>query len=568
MQKNFLNKKLRIGFWILAVLLGAIHAYANRHAMNPDGIAFLDMAEATLRRDWHVAINSYWSPLYAWILAAALFFLKPSPYWEFATAHLVNFFIYIFALAGFDFLLQELILTHRQKGEKLEQQGFAVMPEWGWILLGYLLFLWFSLTEVTLQLLFPDMLLTAFVYLAAGLLLRIQREPDKWVHFPLLGLVLGTGYLAKAPLFPLAFVFFLIAALRIDNFKKAVPRIAMGLAGFFLVAVPFIYVISKHTGRLTFGDAGRLHYAWLVNGVSQYIDWGGKDTTYGIPKHPVNKILEKPAVLEFGSFNTGGTFPPGYKTAFWYEGVTPRFQLKGQLRTILEAIKLYYYYFFTIQIVLVVGFFVLLYAGHRRKHYLKDLNPYWVLVFPAVAAFLMYALVRPQFRYLGSFCLIFWLGIFAAFRLPNHEGGKNLFRAVLMGMAAVLCITLVFSSDRETITSLRDLLRGEDRAAHLQWQIADHLRRLGIQPEDKVASIGYSSAAYWAKIGRVQIVSEIDKRSQYDFWAADSQTKDKALQALASTGAKAVVAADVPDYFSTKGWQRIGKTDYYIRLLR
>jgi hypothetical protein len=34
-----------------------------------DGLAYLDVARAYVRYDWHTAINGYWGPLYAWLLA-------------------------------------------------------------------------------------------------------------------------------------------------------------------------------------------------------------------------------------------------------------------------------------------------------------------------------------------------------------------------------------------------------------------------------------------------------------------------------------------------------------------
>ena len=53
-----------------------------RHYVNPDGLSYIDMGEAYIRGDWDMAINTYWSPLYAWLIGITLFIIKPSPYWE------------------------------------------------------------------------------------------------------------------------------------------------------------------------------------------------------------------------------------------------------------------------------------------------------------------------------------------------------------------------------------------------------------------------------------------------------------------------------------------------------
>jgi hypothetical protein len=103
--------KIRIIFWVSAVVLGAIQAWSEMHSMNPDGLSYLGIADAYLRKDWHNALSAYWSPLYSWILALSLAIARPSPYWEFAVAHATNFVIYLAAALSFDFLLAHLYVT-------------------------------------------------------------------------------------------------------------------------------------------------------------------------------------------------------------------------------------------------------------------------------------------------------------------------------------------------------------------------------------------------------------------------------------------------------------------------
>jgi hypothetical protein len=67
---------------ILAVLLGAIRAWASRDANNPAGIAYMDLADAYMRGDFANAINGYYGPLYPLLLGPALTILKPDPAWE------------------------------------------------------------------------------------------------------------------------------------------------------------------------------------------------------------------------------------------------------------------------------------------------------------------------------------------------------------------------------------------------------------------------------------------------------------------------------------------------------
>src|SRR5438132_10108218 len=133
-------KWLRLSFWCVAIMLGAADAWVTRFTMNPDGISYLDIGDAYWRGDWHNAINAYWSPLYSWILVFFLKVLKPSAYWEYPLAHLVNFLIYVLALACFEFFLASFIREYRLRlaGSGGEEIGLS---EPSWWLLGYSLFL-------------------------------------------------------------------------------------------------------------------------------------------------------------------------------------------------------------------------------------------------------------------------------------------------------------------------------------------------------------------------------------------------------------------------------------------
>src|SRR5467141_871457 len=77
--------------WTIALAAGFLQTWAARFSMTPDGTCYLDIASAYLRGDWHNAINSYWSPLFSWLLALAIWIFHPAPYWESTLLHLVNF---------------------------------------------------------------------------------------------------------------------------------------------------------------------------------------------------------------------------------------------------------------------------------------------------------------------------------------------------------------------------------------------------------------------------------------------------------------------------------------------
>ena len=87
---------------------------------------------------------------------------------------------------------------------------------------------------------------------------------------------------------------------------------------------------------------------------------------------------------------------------------------------------------------------------------------------------------------------------------------------------------------------------------------------MGIRPGDKVAALGTSFEVDWARLARVRVVAEIPDGSVPGFWAADPTMKSKAIAVLFSTGANAIVAADVPRTSGLVEWQGIGTTGFFV----
>ena len=59
------DELLETGFGLVAILLGAIQAWACRFQPSTiDIVSYLDVADAYRHGDWHGALNGYWNPLY------------------------------------------------------------------------------------------------------------------------------------------------------------------------------------------------------------------------------------------------------------------------------------------------------------------------------------------------------------------------------------------------------------------------------------------------------------------------------------------------------------------------
>jgi hypothetical protein len=399
------TRRLRVFFWLLAILLGAIPAWAAvvQRSMNPDGIAYLDLGDAYWRGDWQAASNGYWSPLYAWLLMLPLHLMRISPYWEFSVVQLVNFAIYLGALACFDFFWHEMLRSQRHTAAG-ETSEYSTLPEWAWLAVGYMLFIWSSLYLIEIWAVTPDMAVAAWIYLAAGIILRIRRGAGGWRSFALLGLVLGLGYLTKAAMYPMAFVFLGVSLFAAGGLRKALPRLIIALLVFLIVSGPLVVSLSAVKGRLTFGDSGRLNYVRYVNGLPM-AHWQGDIPGNGSPLHPTRQIYDNPPVYEFAS-PVGGTYPPWYDQSYWYDGVVLHFDVWEQLAVLVSSLRSYFDLFFRLQGGMIGAALILYWVGCRQGSRLRAIAAQWYLLVPVVAALGMYALVLPETRNVGAFVVL------------------------------------------------------------------------------------------------------------------------------------------------------------------
>ena len=61
----------RLVCWGAVVVMGLLQVGAHRNSMNPDGISYLEVGRAGIS-GWHGFVNSYWSPLYPFLLSLVL----------------------------------------------------------------------------------------------------------------------------------------------------------------------------------------------------------------------------------------------------------------------------------------------------------------------------------------------------------------------------------------------------------------------------------------------------------------------------------------------------------------
>ena len=386
-----------------------------------------------------------------------------------------------------------------------------------------------------------------------------------------MGLVLGLGYLAKAIMFPVSFLFLAAALFSVRDIRLAIPRVLVAFFVFLLISVPYIAVVSASEGKYTISGSGTFAYAKHVNGVP-FAHWQGETPGSGTPVHPSRKIFEAPPVYEFAT-PIGGTYPIGYDPSYWYEGLEIYFNLEQQLQALLNSFLFYFDVFAGLFGVILFGL-ILLYLMNRQPEWRPaDVLSDWGLAFVSLAVFAFYAVVLVAGRYIGVFVVLFFANLLANLRLPDSKNSRRIATAIsiiiiIFLLGNILVFTLSGYSDYSNAQNDQPSTNAQLGPPKWPGEVAEELNRLGIKAGDSVGVIGYAFDSYWARLARVQIVAELWEQDADTFWLGDLALQAEVIQAFAGSGAKAVVAEAVPAFADLGSWQQVGDTNYFIYIIQ
>ena len=548
--------QLRAIFWCVALSLGLLHVWARRNEVSPDSISYIEIAWRTARFGWHEIVNAYWSPLYPILLSLVFRYFHPAVQWEFTAAHILNFLIYMASIASFELFLKQLILLRQTAGEATEKSSpVAARTVRIW---GYVFFLWASYFWLGTEWVTPDLFVAVTVYLATALLFRILRGQGNWLAFAGAGALLGLGYLAKAAMFPLAFVFLFSAFWLSRNagasFRIAALRTLLAVGVFAAFALPLVLALSAAKGRATFGDVGRISYTEFVDRATKTVHWQGQPAGTGTPRHPTRQIFPDPAVYEF-SLPVQGSYPPWYDPSYWYDGVRPHFQLKGQLWALFRAANMYLKIFSKSGALWVV-LAALLAVRRKAIAWGRFAAGAWLVILPSVAALAMYSLVLVEFRYTAPFSLMLMMWMLARMRILSATEPRLLKRFQLV---LILAPSLAVAG---AVTV--DLFKVNGNKPYEPWVVAQQLHAMGIPAGTDVGFIGIGLQAYWAHLAGVRIIVEIPEAEQSRYVAADAARRQQVLALFSAAGTKAVLTKNAEVANPADGWRQIPGTHHYI----
>jgi hypothetical protein len=556
----FLAGMLLVGLGI--GLLSAWHGGVL--SVGDDGVSYLDLSDAWRNHDWLTAANGCWSPAYPVLLAAVLSVSRPSAFWEPVVIRGLNVLLYLGAMFSFAFFWRELTRSVERRGTAMGTEN--TLPRRAWFLLGFSLFLFFGVEFIGVSAVSPDLTLFACVALVAGIMVRIKDGSLNWGLFAWLGALGAIGYLIKAIMFPLTFVFLGVAFLTASNKRRVSPRLALALAVFILISGPWILMLSHAKGRLTYSDVGKLNYLWFASeGFNDYgypFPWKPAPGE-GTAVHPMRDLLASPHVFEFRA-PFRGSYPLWDDPSYWYEGAKVPIHLRQQLRTVLNALD-GYPHIVELQGALLVGaLFLMLAAGPRAKRALEA----WYLILPAVTALALYAISHGlvQNRYTGPFLPLLWAGLFAELYLLHLKDNSRVLAPLSVAIAVILCFPLAVDLSYNLRQTARNV-HARTFFDHYDADVADYLQKVGLHPG---ASLGYLQAPedgtnkYWARMAKMTIVADMSFQDVPAFWEADPATHAKVIAAFRDAGVQAIVAYKAPTSARSKGWHKVGRSDYYV----
>lgn len=370
---------------VVILLLAALRAWDARHDISPDGISYLDISDALVTGRWVGLVNTYWSPLYPFLIGLSRLALGWTPLGtaanEFALVHVVNIALFGVSLAAFEWLVIEL------RAVAARWNNHALATVWGRVG-AYVLFAVLTLGMSPPSLTTPDLLVNAACFAAFASILRLERHASAGNAW-LLGASLGLGVLAKSFMLPFSVLVLGLMAVRLR--VRGARALAIATAAWLMLTAPWVAVMSHSAGHFTIGDTGRLNYIWFVD---------GQQPPNG-PDLPTSALVQADSGIVPGlgvMREARGTNPLWVDPARWYPGLHARFDAARQVAVLKHGLQ---YYLTLFAPVLLAGAVLIALTDAERLRVAWQRA--WPILLLCVGGLLAYALVYTLARYLVAF---------------------------------------------------------------------------------------------------------------------------------------------------------------------
>jgi hypothetical protein len=223
----------------VAVAICAVLGYLSRNVLNPDGVAYLDLASALRAGDWTHFVQGYWSPIYpALVMVAAVVTGRQGPDLV-GVAHVVNTAIAAAAV---------VLLWREARRKKSAIYGRAVIAA----------LLVCSARPPRVDAVTPDLLLLVTLLVVTQEL--VFHAGERWVRT---GFWLGISFLVKTSIWPWLLLV-LVVRLWDAGARHAYRPVLLSTLVCLGMALLWIVPMSVQEHRITPGSAGRLNACWYL----------------------------------------------------------------------------------------------------------------------------------------------------------------------------------------------------------------------------------------------------------------------------------------------------------------
>jgi 4-amino-4-deoxy-L-arabinose transferase-like glycosyltransferase len=470
--------------------------------------------------------------------------LSPEPWWEATAVHVLNGLLFVASMAAFELFLRELAESQDSKTEwalRLNSRAGRACA--------YALFLWCTLVLITVRVVTPDMLLSALVWLAAAIVLRIRRERATTATFVALGAILGAAYLTKSFMFPISLLILAVSWMGTRKNAASLRRHSLAAIAFIAIALPQVVALSSDGNGIRYSDSGWLAYALKVNRYPKM--WVGGPPGSGTPAHPIVQLERRPATFSFATDSPDRTYPVWDEPAVWHRGMSPRFDLADQLAALQRNLKVTA----GIALKVIIPLLVIVLLGRRSVPF-----RYRGIVFVAAAVIAAYLMLSAEGRLIGVWLVLLAIVTLAGTAIDETSRGK-VARALVHALTLIGVISFAtYVIDRVTSTTWNDGFR----TPHFQWQVAEKVNALGVAPDSRVALVGDESDIYWARLSRVQVAVQIPLSEAPVYWSLSTGERDWYHRLLRQAGVKALVASWTTPPDSLHGWSKVEGTRFSV----
>lgn len=557
---NEINK-ITLIYFFLFVVIGLLQAYNNRNYIYSDLIAYLDVADNIYNKDISYSLNAIWSPLYPFLIGLILKIIHPSIFYESWVIYFSNFFIFICSFFCFTFFINGLISYLKEKKlipDKTDKSIINIL-----YFISYSLFLlcsveWLKSYDKSVTATPVDTLVSCFVLLSLGYIIRIFLQKNKWKNYFLLSICVCLGYFSKPFFLPYGIILFILLLLFYKKINLRLLFISFGI--FIIISGSWVFLLSKSKGYFTTSDIGKLNYAWCVNLVRpSFVHWQGEKGSNNIPIHPTRIIHHDPDVYEFIG-TVAGSYPPYYDISYWYEGLKIKFDLNQQIIAIKSSVVMYlrcsWILLFAAMLLILITLNKKGRSGH--KSFIKST---FYLFLSAFSGLLMYLLINVETRYVASFLLTAFILIFFSVIIALYK--QNYKAAILF--ASLICAFIIVKESREVYKVTLNSFNNTNE--NPQCKVAEYLKN-NVNSGDMVADVLNGCNNYWARLAGVKIGMDISPFDEYAFWDADSLKKAEIYNMLKERNVKAIVSNELLKPPEEKDWENINGTDFYVLLLK